>query len=320
MYDDAVHIVLTGAAGYLASWLVPEVLRAPAFAGARLTLVDLAVPHPPSDPRVRVVAGDLGNEAVREAAIDGGVDVVFHLAGILGGAAEADPALARRVNLDATLALWDDLRAVGAGGRVPRVVYASSIAVFGPPLPDPAGDDSPTFPTLVYGAQKRQVEIALEQYSARGWLDGIALRVPGIVARNGADARQRSAFLNRLFFAHARGDDLDLPVSADGTTWLLSARRAAESFVAAALLPPESLGRQRAILLPAQRVRIDALVAALAARHPSSPSRIRYVPDADIEAQFARYPELRTPLADALGFTHDGDLDALIDNALALPG
>lgn len=313
------HIVLTGAAGYLASWLVPEVLRAPAFAGARLTLVDLAVPHPPSDPRVRVVAGDLGNEAVREAAIDGGVDVVFHLAGILGGAAEGDPALARRVNLDATLALWDDLRAVGAGGRVPRVVYASSIAVFGPPLPDPAGDDSPTFPALVYGAQKRQVEIALEQYSARGWIDGIALRVPGIVARDGADARQRSAFLNRLFFAHARGVDLELPVGPDGTTWLLSARRAAESFVAAALLPPESLGRQRAILLPAQRVRIDALVAALAARHPSSSTRIRHVPDADIEAQFARYPELRTPLADALGFRHDGDLDALIDNALAHP-
>lgn len=313
------HILLTGAAGYLASWLVPEVLRAPAFADARLTLVDLAVPHAPSDPRVRIVTGDLGSQAVREAAIDGGVDVAFHLAGILGGAAEKDPALARRVNLDATLSLWDELRSASGRPRPPRVVFASSIAVFGPPLANPTDDATPTFPALIYGAQKRQAEIALKQHSARGWLDGIALRVPAIVARDGADARQRSAFLNRLFFAHARGVDLDLPVSHDGTTWLLSARRAAEIFVRSALLAPGSLGRQRAVLMPAQRVRIDALVAALAARHPSSSTRIGYAPDADIEAQFARYPELRTPLADALGFTHDGDLDTLIDNALARP-
>ena len=109
-----------------------------------------------------------------------GADVVFHLAGILGGAAEANYDLARRVNVDATLSLFEALR---NADHPARVVFASSIAVFGEPLPERVDDDTIPFPTMTYGAQKLMMENALAQFSVRGWVDGLALRLPGIVAR-----------------------------------------------------------------------------------------------------------------------------------------
>ena len=170
--------------------------------------------------------------------------IVIHLAGILGGAAEADYALSRRVNVDATLSLMEALRDEAAP---PRFIFASSIAVFGPPLNAPVDDETVPYPLMTYGAQKRMIEIAIEQFSARGWIDGIALRLPGIVARPGADERLKSAFLNRMFFAFAAGDDIELPVSAAGSTWLLSVSACVDALVHAALLPRGLLGQRRGL-------------------------------------------------------------------------
>ncbi|OAN58512.1 NAD-dependent epimerase/dehydratase family protein [Sphingomonas sp. TDK1] len=307
------HILVTGANGFIGSRLATQLMESPDFADCRFTLLDLAHATPSTDPRVRQLAGDLSDPATLDSAIGGRADLVFHLAGILGGAAEQDYALARRVNIDATLTLLERLR---DAENPPRVVFASTIAVFGPCGGAPIDDDTLPLPTMTYGAQKRMIEIAVEQFSARGWIDGLALRLPGIVARKDADARLKSAFLNTMFHAYEAGRDIVLPVSPDGTTWLISVPACVEAFVHAARLPGGTIGARRAFTLPAQRVRIDGLVAALARRFPTSHSQVTYQPDAALEQLFARQPQLTTALADALGFCHDGDIDRLVARAL----
>jgi naringenin degradation protein FdeJ len=302
-------VLVTGAGGFVGSRLVARMLAHPDFAQSTFTLVDVSVPHPPDDPRVRVVEGDLQDPAVVDALLEDAPTVVFHLAGILGGAAEADYELSRRVNIDATLALLERLRDLPT---VPRVVFASSIAVFGPPLPEFVDDDVIPRPLMTYGAQKLMIETVVEQFSARGWIDGVAIRLPGIVARRDADARLKSAFLNRVFYAAEAGEELVLPVSPEGTTWLISVPACVDAFVHAALLPADRLGRRRAFTLAAQFVRIGELVEALQEVFPQSAGKIRYEKDDELQAQFAAQPPLETATADHLGFRHDGDLENLI--------
>jgi nucleoside-diphosphate-sugar epimerase len=312
------HVVVTGAAGFVGRRLVARLLADPAFEDASVSVNDLVL-GPTDDPRVRTVAGDLADAGVRDDLIDGRADIVFHLGGVLGGAAEADPARARAVNLDATLNLIDALHDASAPPRPsapPRLVFASSIAVFGAPLPARIDDAARVAPTMIYGAHKAMAEIALEQASARGWIDGVALRLPGIVARAGADARLKSAFLNRLFEVFATGADLTLPVPADGTTWLLSVTACIDALIHAAKIRPDRLGARRALTLPAQNVRFADLVAELTRQHPASGGSIGYAPDPQLTAQFGSQPPLATPLADGLGFVHDGDLATLVARAM----
>lgn len=308
------HVVVTGAAGFIGAHLSSALLAHPVFAEARFTLTDLRFVAASTDPRVRQMAGDIADPMCLAEVLDGGVDTVFHMAAILGGTAESDYALARRVNVEGALSLLEALRDFG---NRPRLVYASSIAVFGAPMPGHIDDASMPFPTMTYGAQKRMIEIAVEQFSARGWIDGISIRLPGIVARADADARLRSAFLNTMFHAYASGEDFTLPVSPDGTTWLISVPACVAAFVHAGLLPGDRLGQQRALTLPAQRVAIEDIIAALKRKFPGSASKVTFAPDAELTALFAAQPPLTTALGDALGFQHDGGIDALVDRALS---
>lgn len=256
------------------------------------------------------VRGSFADPAVRAQVCDR-VDAVIHLAAVLGGAAEADPALARRVNVDATLDLLDHLR---VRNPATRVVFASTIAVFGKPMPDPVTDATPTAPSMLYGAQKLMIEVALAHLARRGWLDGISLRPSGVMARDGADSGLKSAFMSRLFWCVARGEDITLPVAQDSRTWLTSIDTVAANFLHAALTP--TLGADRALTLPALSLTFGELVAALRRRFPDSPSRISFAPDPALVALFGSYPRLETPGAEALGFHRDSDADALVRAAM----
>nr|WP_279587871.1 NAD-dependent epimerase/dehydratase family protein [Sphingomonas vulcanisoli] len=304
--------MVTGADGFIGARLVRALLADPRFAEAAIVLNDLRLDDL-DDPRLIRCEGDFGHPAIRARLVADAPDLVFHLAGVLGGAAEADYGLARRINIDATLALLEVLRNEHAP---PRIVFASSIAVFGPPLPTAVNDDTMPLPTMTYGAQKRMIEIAIEQFSARGWIDGLALRLPGIVARPGADTRLKSAFLNTLFYRFAAGEAITLPVAVTGATWLISVQACIAALLHAGAIERDRLGRRRALTLPAQCVRFGDLVAALGRRFPDCGAHVDYAPDAAIEAQFGSQPPLATPLADALGFGHDGDLDALVLRAM----
>lgn len=311
-------VLVTGAASYVGSRLMDRLLTDQAFASATITAVDSRLPSPEVawavDARVRVLTGDITDPELVDRILSPKPDVVFHLAGILGGAAEADYSLARAVNVDGSLSLFEAL--CEHSGRPPRIVYASSIAVFGPPLPDLVDDASVPHPLLNYGAQKLMMETVLDQFSARGWIDGIAVRLPGIVARADADARQRSAFLNAVFHAARNGQRFTMPVSPEGRSWLVSVPTVIDDMLQAGKLAPGRLGPSRALTMPALVVRIGDLVDALAEVFPHSRGMIDFAPDAELQSQFADQPELRTQAANDLGFFHDGTLGNLIVRAL----
>jgi len=253
--------------------------------------------------------GDFADPALRETAFD--VDAVIHLAAILGGAAEQDYALSRKVNIDATLDLIQHVRDTAPKTRF---VFASTIAVYGKPLPDPVTDATPLHPAMIYGAQKLMIEVALSNFARRGQLDAVSLRPSGVMARDGADAALKSAFISRLFYAVRRGEDITLPVAADSRTWLTSVRNVASNFVHGVILP--DLGKNRAFTLPALAITYGELVVALRRRFPGSRSAVTFQPDPDTVALFGQSPGLVTKTADALGFTRDADADALVAAAI----
>ena len=300
-------VAVIGAGGFVGSRVARILAGDPAI---ELSLLDrLAFPHPES-PRVKAVVGDFADPTVRERALDG-ADKVILLAAILGGAAEADYALARRVNVDATLGLFEFLRDRAPGTRL---VFASTIAVYSEPLPDPVTDATALGPTMVYGAQKLMMEVALSNFAVRGWLDGVSLRPSGVMARDGADAALKTAFMSRLFWCVKRGENIVLPVAPESRTWLTSIETVARNFIHAAMLP--EIGPDRAFTLPALSLTFAELVAALKRRFPNSSSRIAFAPEPEIVALFGSYPRLETATADRLGFLRDETADVLVERAL----
>lgn len=301
-------IAVIGAGGFVGAHVSKILMDLPGISS--LSLVDHMAPGLDLPAKARFFQGDFSDSTLRDAALEG-ADAVICLAAILGGAAEQDYALARRVNVDATLDLIEALK-----DRAPqtRFVFASTVAAYAKPLPDPVTDATPLGPSMVYGAQKVMIEVALSNFAARGWLDAVSLRPSGVMARDGADAALKTAFMSRLFWCVKRGEDITLPVAEDSRTWLTSIDNVARNFIHAARLP--ELGANRAFTLPALSLRFGELVAALKRRFPDSPSQISYAPDPDILALFGSYPELRTETADRLGFTRDENADALVRDAM----
>jgi nucleoside-diphosphate-sugar epimerase len=235
-----------------------------------------------------------------------------------GGAAEADPALSRRVNIDATLDLLD---ACAGGGSAPRVVFASTIAVFGETLPEGGVDDAtPVAPRLIYGAHKAMMESWVAALSRRGAIDGVSLRLPGIIARPAGPSGLKSAFMSDLFHALRAKRSFTAPVSPSGTLWLMSVRCCAANVIHALTLNSAALPPSRTLTLPALRLSMAELAGAVAAHCGADPGLVAYEPDAALEAAFAAQPPLATPLADGCGFRHDGTIESLVANASdALP-
>lgn len=300
-------IVITGAGGFVGRELVRRLLAQ----GNTVVGIDTQAGGIPEG--VRIVAGDLGDKAVRAEALSDGCDALVHLATVPGGAAEADPAASRRINVDA---MYDLLLEAAEAGERPRVVYASSIAVFGDPLPAFVDDATPLSPRMVYGGHKAMMEDAVAMMSNRGMIDGVTVRLPGILARPRGPSGMKSAFMSDLFHALRAGEVFTCPVSAGGHIWAQSVARCAANFVHAlemdsALLPPT-----RAVTLPAQRIAMGDLAAEVAFQCKVPAGLVSYAPDAPLEAAFAAQPPLATPAADRAGFAHDGNLANLVSSAL----
>lgn len=305
-------VVVVGAGGFVGQRLA-SLLSAEADI-SELVLIDQASIAAPlvDDPRLRLLQGDFGDPSLLEKHV-AGASTVYLLASILGGAAEANYAMARKVNIDASLTLIEALRDANPNTRL---VFASTIAVYAKPMPALATDETPTGPTMVYGAQKLMMEAAISNFAARGWLDGVSLRLSGVMARDGADARLKSAFMSRVFYAVMRGEDIVLPVHPHSTTWLTSVETAARNFLHAGTLERDRLGRDRAFTLPTLYLTFGELVEALHRRFPQSRARVTYAPDEELVALFGSYPPITTAIADRLGFGRDVDADALVRASL----
>ena len=306
-------IVITGAGGFVGSALAQ---RLSADEQIKLTLVDsqFAPSTRLSGPRVNYVEGQLEDAEVRAQALSGGVDVLYHLAAVPGGAAEANPALSKQVNLDATLALFDE---AAAAGSCPRVVFTSTIAVLGAPMPAVVNDDSLIVPAMIYGTHKAMVELALADMSRRKLLDSVAVRLPGIVARPPAPSGLKSAFMSNVFHSLRAAEPFVSPVSADATLWLMSVNQCVTNLLHASQLDGALMPVSRVVTLPALRCTMSELTTTIADHLKVSTGLVSYEADAELERNFGCQPPLQTPAAERAGFCHDGDLQSLVAQALS---
>ena len=312
-------ILVTGAGGFIGRRLVDVLLRGAgpkSLRFDRLRLFDRDPGPAPSGDRVETIAGDLTNSEDVARAYAGDVDCVFHLASVPGGAAEQDFELGLRVNLYGTTAL---LEAARRHGRRPRFVHASTIGVFGVPMPAVIDEDSIPMPSLSYGSHKYVGEVLVSDYTRKGFVDGVSLRLPGIVARPAAGG-MLSAFMSDLIRQLSAGQSYVCPVSAHGKAWWMSRSCVADNLLHAAVLPRERLQWRRAWLLPVQHASIEEVVAAIARVHGvERTGPVRYEANEALEAQFARLPPLHCPTSVAAGFRHDGSLENLVQRALDGP-
>lgn len=312
------HIVITGAGGYighaLSCWLATQTH----FAGqpiSRLSRTDLVLPPLENAPDfLHNVEGDLCLPTLRDQLLSEPADYVFHLAGITSKRAEEDLHLSLAVNLQASIALLEDLR---HGATTPTVVFTSSIGVFGTPLPDFIDDHTPIQPTLSYGTHKRMVELLIADYSRLGHIDGRSVRLPGIIARPLQAIAALSSFSSDLVRHLAAGHAYTCPVSETAANWLISLPCCVEQLQHAALSPTTHWPTSRAVTLPALRVLTGELVQSIANQYGADrKALVSWQPNAQIEAQFGRWPTLDTTAANQLGFQHDHTVEALVQRAL----
>lgn len=293
------RIIITGAGGFVGRSLIAALGPAHDIVAvdSRLSEID-------------GIEGDIADPEILARAFAMGCDAVVHLATVPGGAAELNPALAKQVNVDASMALVETAR---ASGTCPTFIFASSIAVFGDPLPSHVDDETQVSPKMLYGAHKAMMEQWIAAQARRGAIGGISLRLPGIVARPRTDSGMKSAFMSDIFHALKAGEAFIAPVSPEATMWLMSADCIAQNIIHALLLGKSA----QTLTLPALRVRFADLVEEVALQTGSDAGRVSYSPDAALEAAFGKQPPLTTHNADSLGFRHDGSLSALVAAALS---
>lgn len=318
------RVLLTGAAGFVGRALAQRLLGAHApIAVTELVAVDQRLDPRDTpwldDPRVRRVEGDIASPALRDEALAASPSFVFHLASVPGSLAEREPALGERVNLRAALELLLAL-AQRPAARAPRVVFASSVAVYGPLDGLAAVDEAtPPRPALSYGAHKLMTEVLLADLARRGVLDGVSLRLPGIVARPLSATGHGSAFMSDLIHRLGAGEACTCPVGPQATAWWMSLPCCIDNLLHAARLPAHRLPATRVVQLPVLSASVAQLVETIEAARGGGRADVRYAPDDAIERLFGRYPPLHTPAARALGFADDGDLATLVARAGVMP-
>jgi nucleoside-diphosphate-sugar epimerase len=314
------NVLITGANGFVGQGLARRVLQQ-TILGRKvesLSLLSRRFENPPVDPRVQLFKGDMADAALMQRALDAEPEVIFHLACVPGGVTEQNYDLGKHINLDANIVLLEMLRKrKWKGQHLPRLVFTSSVAVYGKPLGDGVDEKVRAIPGLSYGAQKLVGEILIADYSRKGWLDGRSVRLPGIVSRPVDDAGHASRFLSDIIRNLSEGKPFMCPASPESTSWFLSRPACIDNLIHAAELGSEHLNPQRQWQLPAQHISMQALVDGIASVHGESVRKlITYKPDPVIQGIYASYPPLLTPEAEKAGFRHDGDIPTLVRRAL----
>jgi D-erythronate 2-dehydrogenase len=311
-------ILIIGAAGMLGRKLVQGLAKTGTIAGQRISSLTrhdvlLAPPPPASEFAIATQIGDLSVGGEAEKLIADKPDLIFHLAAIVSGEAEANFEKGYAINLDGTRNLLEAIRKVG-GGYFPRVVFTSSIAVFGSPFPDAIGDEFLTAPLTSYGTQKAIGELLISDYSRRGILDGMALRMPTVCVRPGAPNKAASGFFSNIIRDPLAGLDAVLPVDDDVRHWHCSPRAAVGFLVKAAAMGGAALGPRRALTLPGLSCtvgeQLDALKSVAGA---DILVRVKRVPDETIRRIVAGWPRnFDAARAKAMGFSAEASFVDII--------
>ncbi|MEP0325204.1 D-erythronate dehydrogenase [Bauldia litoralis] len=311
------NILIIGAAGMIGSKLTNRLIADGNLGGKaidKVILVDVVEPTAPADApfATETMAADLSSPGVAATLVEKRADVIFHLAAIVSGEAEADFEKGYRINLDGTRFLFDAIQA--ADGYVPRVVFTSSIAVFGAPFPDAIPDEFHHTPLTSYGTQKAIGELILSDYTRRGFMDGIGIRLPTICVRPGKPNKAASGFFSSIIREPLAGQEVVLPVSEDVRHWHASPRSAINFLIHAAAIDGEKVGTRRNLTMPGLSVTVGEQIEALRrVAGDNVVARIRREPDPVIMKIVEGWPRNFAPVrAPALGFRSETDFEQII--------
>jgi len=310
------YVLVIGGAGMVGRKLIERLARDGRLgdkAITRLTAHDVVVPRPPEAPfPIDTRVSDISVPGEAAALVAERPDVIFHLAAIVSGEAEADFEKGNRINLDGTRHLFDAVRLVE--GYAPRLVFTSSIAVFGAPFPEAIPDEFFHTPLTSYGTQKAIGELLLADYTRRGFFDGIGIRLPTICVRPGLPNKAASGFFSGIIREPLAGQEATLPVSEDVMHWHASPRAAVGFLIHAATLDGAAVGARRNLTMPGLAVTVGEQIEALRkVAGDKAVARIRRAPDPVIEKIVSGWPRKFDPRrAIALGFVAETSFEEII--------
>ncbi|MBB1251383.1 D-erythronate dehydrogenase [Rhizobium sp. G21] len=312
------HVMIIGAAGMIGRKLVDTLVANPRALGrdvSHLTLVDVVAASAPANLASTVTVANLAETGSAARLIATRPDMIFHLAAVVSGEAEADFEKGYAVNLDGTRNLFEAIRLEGAGEPYrPRLVFASSTAVFGSPFPDAIGDEFLTAPLTSYGTQKAIAELLLSDYSRRGVFDGVGLRLPTICIRPGAPNKAASGFFSGILREPLNGEEAVLPVEEDVRHWFASPRAAVGFFLRAAQMDLTPVGPRRNLTMPGLSATVAEQIDAL--RRIAGDEAVRLIrrqPDPVIARIVAGWPmNFQADRARELGFRAETSFEDII--------
>ncbi|MEC9243618.1 MAG: D-erythronate dehydrogenase [Pseudomonadota bacterium] len=316
------RILIIGAAGMVGRRLAEKLLSDGKLGSERIeTIHAFDVVEAPLAPangiQIEAQAGDIADAETVEALIAQKPDVIFHLAAIVSGEAEVAFEKGYSINMDGTRHLLEAIRLLGengGGSYRPRLVFTSSIAVFGAPFPDKIDDEFFRAPLTSYGTQKAIGELLLADYTRKGFIDGIGIRLPTIVVRPGKPNKAASGFFSGIIREPLAGQDAILPVSDDVRHWVASPDAAVGFLLHAGTMDLARLGDRRCLTMPGLSVTIAEMIEALArvAGHDVV-AHIKRRHDPQIAAIVDGWPrDFSARRAQEAGFTADRDFDSII--------
>ena len=312
------HILITGAAGMIGRKLTSRLVKDGKLNGnaiGKFTLIDVITPKKPPGLKgaVELATGDLAGPGIAAKAIAGRPDVIFHLAGVVSGEAETDFEKGYHVNLDGTRALLEAIRAAGSGYK-PKVVFTSSIAVFGAPFPYAIPDDFHLTPLTSYGTQKAISELLLADSTRRGFLDGVGIRLPTICVRPGKPNKAASGFFSGIIREPLAGLEAILPVADTVRHTHASPRSAVGFLIHSAGLTREQLGPRISLAMPGVCCTVAEQIESLSRiAGPKVAARIRREPDELVVRIVSGWSErFDAKRAAALGFKAEATFDDII--------
>ena len=315
------RVVVTGGAGFIGRRLALRLLEANALTDSggraqpveRIVLFDRAAPDPRllHDPRIEAVIGDIANPEQVRAAIGPGTGAVFHLAAVVSAGAEEDFDLGMAVNLQGAMNVLAAARALPAP---PRLVFASSVAVYGGAMPETIPDALMLNPQTSYGAQKAIGELLVQDYARKGYVEGCALRFPTVVVRPGKPNRAASTWASSIIREPLQGGEAVCPVEPDQAMYVLSPRKVVDAVLKAAAMPPEAWGPARMLALPGLTVTVRQMLAALAAvAGERVAARVRFEPDPFVQGIVSGWAAHFDPArGKALGFEADANFEDIV--------
>lgn len=313
------HILVIGAAGMIGRKLTSSLVAngVGGQAVSRLTLADVIAPSAPEGftGATSAVAADLSSPGIAESLVALRPDLIFHLAAIVSGEAEADFEKGYRINLDGMRHLLEAIRLEGQiSNYKPRLVFTSSIAVFGAPFPEAIGDEYFTTPLTSYGTQKAICELLLNDYSRKGFVDGVGVRLPTIVVRPGKPNAAASGFFSNILREPLVGQEAVLPVSRDVRHWFASPRAAVGFLTHAATMDSALLGWRRTVTAPGLSATVQEEIEAL--RRVAGDAAVRLIreePNETIMRIVEGWPRnFNAARALSVGFVADASFDDIL--------